>query len=525
VIWQYVSGAYRSELASHPDEAAHYITGLMMRDYAAALFPSSPIRFAEEYYLHYPKVAIGHWPPLFYIVQGIWMLVFSPSRISILLLMALITVATAASLQTVVEPAFGVIAGALAAVVFVCLPVVQKHSCMVMADMLVALLCFRAATAFGRYLDSQRWLDAAGFGAYASLAIMAKGNGLALALLPPIAIALARRPDTFKRASLWASAAMVAIVCGPWQLFTVNMVRNGWVRSPGLDYTLDSITRYSSLLVGTAGIGMVGVAAIGAVTTLRDPFKAHKEPKGIWASMTALFLSVAVFNFVVPATIESRLLIPLLAPLVLLAIAGVGWLSRKIAFVIPGPLFARTGLIVCLLTLIFVRTTFALSRKHNVGFDQVAEAVLSNPLLKNAIILVSSETNGEGAFIAEMAMREKRLGHIILRGSKVLAHSSWDGRSYECVYRTSTEVDRYMTELPVRVLVVDTSSGAPLDHHRNLMNMISEHPEDWVLVDSYPRESAADAKVIRVYRLIGHDHPPGKVRIDLNLMINRVIER
>src|SRR5664280_2187093 len=69
VLWQSVSGAYRAELAAHADEAAHYVTGLMLRDYAASFFPTSPVRFAEQYYLHYPKVAIGHWPPVFYIIE------------------------------------------------------------------------------------------------------------------------------------------------------------------------------------------------------------------------------------------------------------------------------------------------------------------------------------------------------------------------------------------------------------------------------------------------------------------------
>ena len=36
LVLQWVGGAYLSEFAGYPDEGAHYITGLMMRDYAAA---------------------------------------------------------------------------------------------------------------------------------------------------------------------------------------------------------------------------------------------------------------------------------------------------------------------------------------------------------------------------------------------------------------------------------------------------------------------------------------------------------
>lgn len=31
----------------------------MIRDYIANGFPASPMKFAEEYYVHYPKVAFG----------------------------------------------------------------------------------------------------------------------------------------------------------------------------------------------------------------------------------------------------------------------------------------------------------------------------------------------------------------------------------------------------------------------------------------------------------------------------------
>src|SRR5689334_11391847 len=72
--------AFRVELSSDPDEPAHYVSGLLVRDYLAQGVPGSPMAFARDFYLHYPKVAIGHWPPLFYVVQGVWTLLFTPSR-------------------------------------------------------------------------------------------------------------------------------------------------------------------------------------------------------------------------------------------------------------------------------------------------------------------------------------------------------------------------------------------------------------------------------------------------------------
>ena len=80
------SGAWHAEFGGHPDEAAHYVTGLMVRDYVAQGFPGSPMAYAAGYYDHYPKVALGNWPPGFYAIQALWTLAFSVSRTSVMFL-------------------------------------------------------------------------------------------------------------------------------------------------------------------------------------------------------------------------------------------------------------------------------------------------------------------------------------------------------------------------------------------------------------------------------------------------------
>src|ERR1700676_2529150 len=101
------SGAFRSELSGESDAPAHYITALMIRDYIAQGIPAKPLVFAKNYYLHYPKVAFGHWPPLFHVSEAAWMLVFGVSRTSVLCLVLAITALLGATLYSVVARAFG----------------------------------------------------------------------------------------------------------------------------------------------------------------------------------------------------------------------------------------------------------------------------------------------------------------------------------------------------------------------------------------------------------------------------------
>ena len=84
VVLQLLSGAFSSAFGGYPDEPAHLVTSLMARDFLADANIQNlthPLQFARDYYYHYPKVAIGHWPPLFYAVAGVRFLIFdAPSR-------------------------------------------------------------------------------------------------------------------------------------------------------------------------------------------------------------------------------------------------------------------------------------------------------------------------------------------------------------------------------------------------------------------------------------------------------------
>ncbi len=238
VALQMVNGTYWNEFGGHPDEAGHYVTGLMVRDFLASGQWQDPLSFAKNHYLHYPKGALGHWPPVFYGIEAAWTLVAPPSRASMLLLMALLTALLAATLyQTLRQELTPLVAGA-AALLLLAVPIIRVSSGMMMAEIPLALFDFWAVLCFGRYLDTERWSDAAAFGLCAALAILTKGSGLALALVPPIAILLTWRFHLLARPSLWCSAGIVMLLCAPWYWVTLNLARTTWSEaSPTLEYT------------------------------------------------------------------------------------------------------------------------------------------------------------------------------------------------------------------------------------------------------------------------------------------------
>ena len=100
VLWW--GGAYSNDLGSFDDESSHVVTGLLVRDWILAGFPA-PLAYARDYYLHYPKVAIGQWPPGFYVLQALWTVVCGASVVSLVTLMGVLQLATAESVTGVLS--------------------------------------------------------------------------------------------------------------------------------------------------------------------------------------------------------------------------------------------------------------------------------------------------------------------------------------------------------------------------------------------------------------------------------------
>src|SRR6201996_605065 len=61
-----------------PDESAHYVNTLFIADWLRAGLPS-PMTFARDFYAHFPKLSIGHWPPGWYALLAPLFAVLRPS--------------------------------------------------------------------------------------------------------------------------------------------------------------------------------------------------------------------------------------------------------------------------------------------------------------------------------------------------------------------------------------------------------------------------------------------------------------
>ena len=100
-----VRNIHRGEFDYYVDEAQHGVTGLFMAD-ALRDFPvTHPVQYAYTYYAQYPAVAILHWPPLFYVFEGLSFLLLGPSAMAARLAVLFFTVVLLYQWLLVVEVA------------------------------------------------------------------------------------------------------------------------------------------------------------------------------------------------------------------------------------------------------------------------------------------------------------------------------------------------------------------------------------------------------------------------------------
>jgi 4-amino-4-deoxy-L-arabinose transferase-like glycosyltransferase len=521
-------GAFTSEFGGHHDEAAHYITGLMVRDYVASLNLSTPMKFAEDYYLHYPQVAIGHWPPIFYVVQAAWTLPFSPSRGSVILLMSLLTVLLAWAVYLVIRNQFDTELGIFAGLLLIALPLIQSYSGMVMAEVLVALLVFVAVVCFGRFLETGKSREATGFGIFATLAILTKLTALSLVLVPPLALLFGRRFHLLARVAFWYPAVMVLMLCGPWYWLTLDMARNGLVEgTPSLKYIAAAIPYYSWSVIEIVGVGLFCIAAIGFFARVVRPC-ADQGARGTWASVGALLVGTWLLPCVIPSGLDERYAITAAPPLVMFVVAGLVWGADRL------PLHWRgtpgRSAVAAAVAVVFLIETFELPTKPRSGLAGVAQDLVSAQGLRDSVFLVSSDSphdNVEGVLISEIAMHEKRPGHIVLRASKVLANSDWLGKGYKLLYSTPAEMMKYLEAVPVDVVVIDsTPRSVTVRHHALLQETLLAYPDRWEPLGAYPRikDGVEYSDAFRLYRLRGHETKgPAQIVVDMSRMLGRPI--
>ncbi len=407
---------------------------------------------------------------MFYVLQAFWTLAAPVSHSSLLVLMAALTAATAAVLDHLAQEG-----GLVAGVLFAALPITQVYTSAIMAEAPLALFSLLSLAALIRFLENETLSGAVLFGLLASAAILTKPNGWAIAMVPVFSLSLTSAPQRLLSPRLWVSGVIVGVLCAPYYLMTLKMARAG-MEGRSIDWSriAHALIEYLRETPGAVGIALAVLAACGLAIQALIPFW-KGALTNYWAVMASFCLAVLVFHSVVPTSTEPRKAFMAVPVIVLFAVAGARWLARwrwALGAAVVGVLAGGT---------------FAREHSAPTSGTGAAQYLMARPDLRPGVCLVSLRTPGaESGFIAEIASREsRRPDRFVLRASKQLMSSTWNGLDYRPLFSTPEQIRIALDQIPVGVLIIDRQPSPGMrPHERTLRRLVEMYRDDWDVIYS-----------------------------------------
>ncbi len=526
IILQILGGAYKAEFSAYPDSPAHHVTAIMVSEYLREGMGRSPQKFAEQFYVHYPKVAIGHWPPFYYLCAGIWGLLFGVGHTSYLVFMALLAGLLAALLRAVVSQELGRWEGGAAGALLLMLPPVREGSQAMMLDTMAALLSLLAGCALVMMFEKRSMVGALLFGLLASCAILTKASGIALAMVPLLMAALMRNWKVLKRKVFWLSALLVAVVVGPWTVYFMRSAKNGLSDETSWTYARAAGPGFLWFLIDATGPFLFALVIYGIWLKVIKPFP-QRETRAVWAMLFGSMISTYTLLILVPAGIDQRYLMPAFPSLVAFAVAGISGAVNRMREQ-GWPRAAQVGVAIALL-FAGVAAMRRPQRIPSTGFGKVVEYIVGRYATYPKIaILVCSDAIGEGVVTSEFATREPRPGpYIVLRASKQLANSDWVGQDYHVLFNNSESLKEYLESVPMTLILVDRSVDAnpTMNHVLQVESILAQGQGIWRIDSEWSLNQPKSGRKIELYAIEPEDYRmPEHISVDMERMLGRQLK-
>ena len=519
-------GAARVERGIYSDDAAHFMNGMLLRDYLIQVPGSNPVAFAEQYYIHYPKIAPLMWPPLFHVTLGLTLLVGGPPGATALLLLAVCCAWLVLRLHVIVERLAGSLAALVAVALLLTTPLIMTMTSVVMLDLVIAMFALESVYWLARFLKSNSSRDAIIFGVFASLACLTKGTGVIAVLLPAVVIPIAGRWDLLRSRGLYLSAAVVLVLGVP--LLALSAMFDAGIGDFG-QVTFSLIAEralfYATHLRNQIGIVPFSFAALGIAATIA---RARHRPKvylPLAEGLVALVGATVLFHLLNPHLSDSsRYLTPVIPALIGLALLGatatVDWLR----------LDGRRRLPFCAL-LAVIGMSAAVARVAAVpvsplGYREVFEQLTASGELSGRLLLVVSDEIGEGAAVTEAAVRGLVPAPVIIRGSKLLASGTWMVAGSP-LYESPEAILRDLEDLHVEYVLEDRSPGGmSVPYFRQISDMVegTTHVERVDVPKS--GTGAPPSRRLELYRVTVKSPGDAKpLRLNLEHTLGRTLQR
>ena len=452
---------------SGADESAHFLNAYLVKDYLAHGLAGNPVAFAADLYLHYPKISIGHWPPFYYLVVGPVFALTGATTMAAMWVNVVVATLPVLFVSAMVLRAWGAVPAVLAGLVYVLLPLSALGYYFFMLDQPLTALVAAAASLWLWFASGPTYAKALAFAAVAAAAVLLKGNGWLVGLVPPLHIALTGAWRLLRDPRLYVAAALALAATVPWYLLTFRISAQGFNYEPGLPYARMALDANLAGLLHQGGPVGAAAAALGAAVSY---VMRRREPE-TWqtaALCIAMIVATLAMQSIIPADIDARYLVPAVPPLLVLGAFGTCALHRFLARRIGAWIAGAVAAAVCLLSLAPAGDYLAREPgKVNLRLGEVAQNYVMPS--GGGIWLVSGSSGAEGALIAEVAARDPRHQAYVLRASKLMANSDFMGDQYQLTIADPAKLDAVLAQLGVAgIVTIDRTGMATMPHQKVL---------------------------------------------------------
>lgn len=450
---------------SGADEPSHFLNGYFVADYLRHHFGSNPMAAATDFYIHYPKISIGHWPPAYYGFLGLAFLILPPTIVVAFGLNVLVAALPAIGIAAALTLLCGRRAAIAGVLLYAIAPLVLEGDAMFMADQPLAACLVAATAVWIAYLCAPGWGKAIGFALLAALAVLIKGNGALIVFVPMFHIVLTANWRQLLSIRLYAAAALAAMLVVPWYIITAKIAADGFNYQAGVAYASQALAaNLQTLLHNLTPVGIL-LAVFAAVMAYRE----RKQSALRWtivSGIVSLVLATLTLQSLVPVDIVDRYMAPALPAMVILAVLGA---QRLLAQLAPRPALQLpvVAVLMAVMAVPGVMHLVARAPKADTGLAQVTNALASAG--KPTLTVIDGRSAAEGAFIAQMAVHDAGLHGYVVRASKLLADSNFMGSSYTLKFQRPQQVVAELHRLGVQHIVIVRENGADAYPHSKQM--------------------------------------------------------
>ena len=452
-----IKGISKGEFSYNTDEAQHAVTGLYVADLFRDRPLSHPVEYTYQYYAHYPALSgVVHWPPLFYVFEGISFLVLGPNVVAARLTILAFALFGLFSWYITVERWHGVWMATLSTALLALTPSALLFEKTVMLEIPCMSFCITATYFWLRYLEQERPAHLYWFSGFASAALLTKQNSIYLILFCILSVVILRKWRIVRNYHVTLALLTGTILVGPFYTL-VYLIHWKSIAMDLADRHISGVGKlafYWRYLPAQTGWKLLILALIGLLTSLRWDKRLTKIAMISWVG--ACYLT---FTFI--GLKEARYIIYWLPPFTYFTAGLLTKMFRE--------RWMRIAAAVCSIVLVANETVSAWSfqRPYVTGYAQAANFVTE--ATRSAVILYDADLPAN--FIFFIRANDPNHRFMVLRKALYAYRLKRRGGSIELVHNPE-EIQDLLRKDGIRFVAVSAEVPLRFNSQRDLREML-----------------------------------------------------